>query len=106
QPLKQPRIDHDARAVRLDQILRARDRPRGAEKRNRDHPISSLPAFSYAKSPTCPPVCQKRTVPLTSPRRTRAIRPAMALAVYVGSRNNASDRAARSIASHDSFVGI
>ena len=37
QALEQPRVDHDARAVGVDEVLRARDGAGGAEKRDRDH---------------------------------------------------------------------
>jgi len=41
-------------------------------------------ASDYANSPTCPPVCQNSTVipSLNSPALPRAIRPAIAFAVY------------------------
>ena len=37
QPLEEPGVHQHARAIRLDQVLRARDRPRRTQKRDRNH---------------------------------------------------------------------
>src|SRR5207245_4447448 len=40
--LKQPRVDHDARPIRLDEVLRAGYRPRRTQKRYTYHPLFSV----------------------------------------------------------------
>src|SRR5262249_24564229 len=62
---------------------------------------------AYANNPTCPPVCQKRTVWFESnrPSRTYAMSAPSAFAVYVWSTNSASVRATSVCASRDASVG-
>lgn len=72
QTLKQSAINKDAFASDLEQMFGTGDRTGRAEKSQR-----------HAKYPTCPPVCQNKTVDpdVNAPVRTRAMSPAIALAV-------------------------
>ena len=72
QTLKQSTINKDALPADVEQMFGPRDRTRRAEKRQ-----------CHAKYPTCPPVCQNRTVvpDLNAPTLTRAMSPAIAFAV-------------------------
>src|SRR5262245_43533709 len=72
QTLKQSAINKDAFAAGFEQVFGSGDCPRSAEKRE-----------CHAKYPTCPPVCQNRTVDpgLNAPTLTRAMSPAIAFAV-------------------------
>src|SRR6187402_2546601 len=72
QALKQSAIDEDTLAADLEEMFGTSDRPCRAEK-----------CQCHAKYPTCPPVCQKRTVAsgMKAPTLTRAMSPAIAFAV-------------------------
>ncbi len=126
EPLEQPAVNQHARGTSVEQMFGASDGAGGAEKCKGGHAsvvsrqssvfshcsllqqsASASALQHYANIPTCPPVCQKRTVSASrkAPLRTRAISPAIAFAVYVWSRNSASVRASSAAASIDFGVG-